>query len=54
MKIMDAITIVENYPTEKNKRPECQPDRKTQDGRPSEIHMVQLPAQSRSSLNQTA
>lgn len=50
---MDYINIHENYPAE-NIRPQSQHRRKTQDGRPSGIHLVQLPPQSRSSLNWAA
>lgn len=53
IKIMDYINIHENYPTE-NIRPQSQHHRKTQDGRPSGSHLVQLPPQSRSSLNGAA
>lgn len=51
---MGDINIHENYPAEKNVRPESQPHRKTQVGRPSGSHLIQLSVPSRSSLHWAA
>lgn len=46
--------MCKNYPAEENIRPEPQPHRTTQDGRPSGSNLVQLPAQDRCGLNWAA